>query len=171
MPGSAPSSPHLQLPASREDGFPRMVPAWGDAQRAAHRGDRIGDLIRLHESEPFDGIDLVSLANQAAAFDRTSCSNRSCLFPRRRSANSSCSKVVRPSFLFPSSRSACLTQLWMARAEGANSRESSSGFLPARINSTIRQRNSKGSGRHDFGMTDTSSSKDYSVHESVPTLS
>jgi hypothetical protein len=104
---------------------------------------------------------LVSLANQAAAFDRISRSRRSCLFSRRRRANSSRSRVVRPSFLFPSSRSACLTQLWMACAEGSNSRESSSGFHPPRTNSTIRRRNSGGYGGRDFGMTDTSLDPQY----------
>ena len=46
-----------------------------------------------------------------------------------------------------------------------------SGILLARTNSTIRRRNSGGYGGRDFGMTDTSSSKNYSVHESGATPS
>lgn len=170
-PGSAPSSPHLLSPVSTGDGLSTHGTRWGRHPRPAYRGEQVVALVRLNESEPFDGIDLVSLANQAAAFDRISRSRRSCLFSRPRRVSSSRSAVVKPSFRLPSSRSACSTQLWMAWAEGSNSRESSSELLPARSSSTIRRLKSGGYGGCDFGMTDTSSSKDYSVHESGSTPS
>src|SRR6185312_15095368 len=63
--------------------LPRIVPASGDAQDAAHGGKGMGGPIRLHESESFDGIDPVSRANQAAAFFKISRSSRSVAFSRR----------------------------------------------------------------------------------------
>jgi hypothetical protein len=47
---------------------PRVVPAGGDAQHAALRGDRMRGLMAPHELESLDGIEPVSRANQAAAF-------------------------------------------------------------------------------------------------------
>ena len=87
----------------------------------AHRGYWITILIRLHESEDFSGIEPVSRANQAAAFDRISRSMRSCRFSRRRRTNSFRSSVVNPSLRLPSSRSAWATQLWFDCAVGSNS--------------------------------------------------
>lgn len=58
-------------PGARVATLPRMVPAGGDAQDAAHRGQGMGGLVRLHESEPVEGIDPVSRANQAAAFSES----------------------------------------------------------------------------------------------------
>jgi hypothetical protein len=98
-------------PGARAAPVPRMVPAGGDAQDAAHRGNRMGGLIRLHESEPFEGIDPVARANQAAAFFRISRSSRSVAFSRRRRCSSVRSSAVRPSVRRPAFRSACVTQL------------------------------------------------------------
>ena len=70
---------------------------------------RIVGLIPLPEFEPFDGIDPVSRANQAAAFDKISRSIVSWRFSRHRRPSSWRSSVVRPSARPPSSRSACAT--------------------------------------------------------------
>ena len=51
---------------------PRVIATGGDLQDAAQRSHRIVGLIPLHEFQPFDGIDPVSRANQAAAFDKIS---------------------------------------------------------------------------------------------------
>ena len=67
---------------------PRVVPAGGDAQHAAHGGEGMGGLMRLHEFEPFGGIEPVSRANQAAAFFRISRSSRSVAFSRRKRCSS-----------------------------------------------------------------------------------
>src|SRR4028118_806718 len=45
---------------------PRVVPAVGDTQQAAHPEHRVFCLVGSHESEDLDGIDSVSRANQAA---------------------------------------------------------------------------------------------------------
>ena len=105
---------------------PRVVSAGGDLQQATHPRHRIARLIHLDELEDPGGIEPVSRANQAAAFARTSRSSRSCLFSRRRRTSSSRSAVVNPSCRRPSSRSACLTQLWIVYAVGSDSRASSS---------------------------------------------
>lgn len=54
------------LASRRVAAQPRIIPARGDAERAAHRGDAILGLIALHESEDFFGSASVSRANQAA---------------------------------------------------------------------------------------------------------
>ena len=81
----------------RADG-PRVVPAGGDAQHAALRGDRMHGLVAPHELESFGGIEPVSRANQAAAFFKISRSSRRTLFSRRSRRSSSRSSVVRPSW-------------------------------------------------------------------------
>jgi hypothetical protein len=59
---------HIGAGAGRQGALaPRVVPAGGDFQHAAHRGDRMKGLMGGHELESFDGIDVVSRANQAAA--------------------------------------------------------------------------------------------------------
>src|SRR4030095_3985812 len=73
----------LHRPRTGLAALPRVVPASGDAQHTAHGGDGMGGPMRLHESEPFDGIDPVSRANQAAAFFKISRSSRSVGFSRR----------------------------------------------------------------------------------------
>ncbi len=110
--------------ASVGSSTPRVVPAGGDAQHTALRGHGIDRLVIAHEPEPFDGIDPVSLANQAVAFARISRSSFSYRFSRRRRRSSPRSSVVRPSLRRPSSRSAWPTQLRIAPAEGSNSRAS-----------------------------------------------
>ena len=57
---------------------PRVVPAGGDAQHAAHAWDGMSAWCAAHELESLDGIESVSCANQAAAFFRISRSSRSC---------------------------------------------------------------------------------------------
>ena len=66
-------------PGRGRTAHPSVVDAGGESQHAAHRPNRIVGLIRLHELEPRSGIELLSRANQAAAFFRISCSMRSCL--------------------------------------------------------------------------------------------
>jgi len=46
---------------------PGTVAAGGDAQHAAHRGDRMDSLLLLHERERRYGFGPVSLAKKAAA--------------------------------------------------------------------------------------------------------
>src|SRR5437660_3433695 len=133
---------------------PRVVPAGGDTQHAAHGGDLMDGLVCGHELESLDGIVLVSRANQAAAFERIARSSRSCRFSRRSRRSSSCSSVVRPSVRSPASRAACFTQFRIAWAEGSNSRPSSSGVRPCRTNSIICRRNAGGYARWLFGIVD-----------------
>src|SRR6266849_2468441 len=133
---------------------PRVVPAGGDTQHAAHGGDRMDGLVCGHELESLDGIALVSRANQAAAFERIARSSRSCRFSRRSRRSSSCSSVVRPSVRWPASSAACFTQFRIAWAEGSNSRPSSSGVRPCRTNSIICRRNAGGYARWLFGIVD-----------------
>jgi hypothetical protein len=45
---------------------PRIVPAGRDPQDPAQRGEAMGGPMRRHELESLDGIEPVSLANQAA---------------------------------------------------------------------------------------------------------
>ena len=130
--------------------FPRMISAGGDAQQTAHRGYGISTLIRLHESEDFPGIEPVSRANQAAAFDKISRSIRSCRFSLRRRTSSLRSSVVNPSLRLPSSRSAWATQLWIDCAMGSNSLANASELLPALTSSTMRRRNSGGTAGASF---------------------
>src|SRR5690606_39242876 len=109
---------------------PCVVPAGGDLQHAALRGDGPDRLMRSHEFEDPDGIEPVSRANQAAAFDKISRSVFSCFTSRRSRPSSSRSAVVRPSARRPSSRSAWRTQLRIAWLDGSNSFASSSGDRP-----------------------------------------
>src|SRR3989442_13974337 len=133
---------------------PRVVPAGGDTQDAAHGGDRMDGLVCRHELESLDGIVLVSRANQAAAFDRIARSSRSWRTSRRSRRSSSRSSVVSPSVRSPVSRAACFTQFRIACAEGSNCRASSSGVRPLRTSSTIRCRNSGAYGGWLFGIVD-----------------
>src|SRR5438094_851281 len=133
---------------------PRVVPAGGDTQHAAHGGDLMDGLVCGHELESLDGIVLVSRANQAAAFERIARSSRSCRFSRRSRRSSSCSSVVRPSVRSPASRAACFTQFRIAWAEGSNSPPSSSGVRPCRTNSIICRRNAGGYARWLLGIVD-----------------
>src|SRR2546422_1048503 len=133
---------------------PRVVPAGGDTQDPAHGGNTVDGLVGGHELESLDGLEVVSRANQAAAFDRIARSSRSCRTSRRSRRTSSCSSVVSPSVRSPASSAACFTQFRIACAEGSNWRASSSGVRPLRTSSTIRCRNS---GEYDgwlFGIVD-----------------
>ena len=123
---------------------PRIVPAGGDLQHAAHGGDAIGGLMRLHEREDLEGAVSVSRANQAVAFDKISRSSRSCLFSLRSRPNSSRSCVVSPSLRRPPSSSSCLIQLRIVCGDGSNSRARSSMLRPARASSMSLERNSGG---------------------------
>src|ERR1044072_5316155 len=76
---------------------PSVVPAGGDAQHAAQPADLMGGPMRPHELESFGGVELVSRANQAAAFFRISFSSRRILFSRRSFRSSSRSSVISPS--------------------------------------------------------------------------
>jgi hypothetical protein len=96
-PGSRRSASHQPAPTSPAAFAPRIVPAGGDTQDAAHGGDRMDGLMCRHELESLDGIVLVSRANQAAAFDRIARSSRSWRTSRRSRRSSSRSSVVSPS--------------------------------------------------------------------------
>ena len=111
---------------------PSVVAAGGESQHAAHPLDGEIGLMGVHELESRSGIELLSRADQAAAFPRMSRSIRSCRTSRFNWHNSCRSSVVSPSLRTPSSRSACLTQVRIAPAEGSNSRASSSGLRPDR---------------------------------------
>jgi hypothetical protein len=52
---------------------PRIVPAGGDTQNLAHRGDMIVFLIGFHELEDSGSIKSISHANQAAAYPQGHC--------------------------------------------------------------------------------------------------
>ncbi len=80
---------------------PRVVPAGGDLQHPAHARNRILGLMRSYELVDPDGIESVSRANQAAAFDRISRSMRSCRTSRRSRASSSWSLLRSPSVRLP----------------------------------------------------------------------
>src|SRR5712692_196583 len=147
---------------------PRVVPAGGDFQHAAHRADREEGLVRAHEREdPFDFFS-VSCANQAAAFDRISRSSLSRAFSRRSRASSCRSSVVRPSVRLPSSSSACLTQLRIVCADGSYSRASSFVLRPARTSRTSCSCNS-GEYRFPFFPIVDSFSTSSGVHETGST--
>src|SRR5215831_14568789 len=133
---------------------PRVVPAGGDTQDAAHGGDRMDGLVCRHELESLDGIALVSRANQAAAFDRIARASRSWRTSRRSRRSSSRSSVVSPSVRSLASRAACFIQFRIACADGSNWRASSSGVRPLRTSSTIRSRNSGEYGWWLFGIVD-----------------
>src|SRR5207253_4474850 len=112
---------HIGPRARRERALaPRVIPAGGDTQRATQGGHGMQGLMCGHELESLDGIEVVSRANQAAAFLRISRSSRSARFSRRSRRTSSCSTVVSPSWRRPASRSACRTQFRIAWAEGSN---------------------------------------------------
>src|SRR3989442_714175 len=146
---------HIGPRARRERALaPRVIPAGGDTQRATQGGHGMHGLMCGHELESLDGIEVVSRANQAAAFLRISRSSRSARFSRRSRRTSSCSTVVSPSWRRPASRSACRTQFRIAWAEGSNCRPSSSGVRPFRTSSTMRCRNSAGYRRWLFGIVD-----------------
>jgi hypothetical protein len=78
---------------------------------SAHGGNGVGGLVRFHESEPLSGIDPVSRAKQAAAFDKISRSSLSWRTSRRSRLSSSRSTLVTPSWRLPALRSAWATQL------------------------------------------------------------
>jgi hypothetical protein len=92
--------PHQQLCLERRD----IVPAGGDTQYAAQRGDVMLGLLLLYEREPGDGVECVSLAKKAAAFRRMSRSSRKMRTSRRRRRISSRSSVVSPSVRRPLSQ-------------------------------------------------------------------
>ena len=79
---------------NKEQGLSSGIPrtgreAGGDRQHPAHARNRILGLMRSYELVDPDGIESVSRANQAAAFDRVSRSMRSCRTSRRSCASSS----------------------------------------------------------------------------------
>src|ERR1700692_462171 len=116
-----------------------VVAPCGDFQYAAHGGNPVAGLIRVHELERRDGTEPVSVANQAA-FDSIARSSRSTRFSRRSRLSSSRSAVVSPSLRRPSSSPACLTHLRIALAEASNSRANCAIGRPVRANSMIRRR-------------------------------
>ena len=135
----------VTLPTLRRRAFaPGIVAARGDLEHTAEHGNGVVGLIRLHESEDLFGTAFVSLANQAAAFERISASSFKRLFSRRRSVSSLCSSVVKPSSRRPESRSSCLSQFMIDWRATVNSSEREFMLRPARTRSRILRRNSGG---------------------------
>ena len=94
----------------RRSTFTPRIPADRDAQNAARRSNRPAGLVRSHEFENFGGIESVSRANQAAAFERISRSIPSCRTRFWSRETSSCPAEIKPSDRRPLSRSSCLHQ-------------------------------------------------------------
>ena len=123
---------------------PRVVAAGRDIQHATLRRHGPKGVVRSHEFEDFDGIESVSRANHAAAFDKISRSVSSCRMRLRSRAFSSWSALVKPSLRRPASRSARLIQLRTVWRASLNSSASSSAPRPDRASSTILSRKSAG---------------------------
>ena len=140
------------VPRGRGSLEPGIEAAGGEAQHTTHRPNRKLGLVPPHELEPRPGIELLSRANQAAAFLRISRRTLSCLLSRRRRRSSSRSSDVRPSDREPSSRPACFSQFRIVCAVGSNSSASSSGDRPAFTSSIIGARNSGSYGALAFPM-------------------
>src|SRR3984957_15667537 len=110
-------------------------------QQSAHDPDRVGGLVHLHEPEERFEVPL-SVANQAAAFERISRSSLSLRFSRRSRPNSSRSAVVNPPSPLPASRFACRTHNPIVQGVGPNSFDNDPAVLPPRTRSTICRLNS-----------------------------
>jgi len=63
------TAPHRRAPTETRP--PRVVPAGGDPQHAAHRGYPMLGLVYLHELEDSDPLESVSRANQPRLFSRS----------------------------------------------------------------------------------------------------
>jgi hypothetical protein len=101
----------------------------------------VGGLVHLHEPEERFEVPL-SVANQAAAFDRISRSSFSLRFSRRNRDSSSRSAVVNPPSPLPASRLSCRTHSEIDHAVGPNSFANDAGLRPLRTKSTICRLNS-----------------------------
>ena len=133
--------------------MPSFVADRRHPQAPAQRGDAMGGPVRAHELASLDGMEPVSLANQAAAFLGSpvlrggSCSPAAAGgVPRARQSSGHPSAGPR--------RSACASQLRMVWADGSNCSASDSGVRPLRTSSTVRHRNSGWSGGRVFGIVD-----------------
>ncbi len=141
----------------------RLPPTGGDSQHPAHRGNTVSGPIHSDKFEDLLGIESISRANQAAAFDkitRSSCKR----------FNSSCSALETPSWRVPLSRAACATQFMMVWAEGSSSRERSNGDWPLCTRSIICCRNSAGYGDpvHGISISCFSSKDEMSAETGYP---
>ena len=99
------AQPGIGLPPFRRPDYPATRKShWWRSPRCGttQPPDSRPDQLLFNEFEPFDGIDPVSRANQAAAFDKISRSILSWRFSRRRRPSSWRSAVVRPSVRRPS---------------------------------------------------------------------
>jgi hypothetical protein len=95
----------------------------------------MGGLIRFHEPEERFEFPL-SVANQAAAFERISRSSVSLRFSRRSRADSSLYAVVSPPSRLSTSRFACLVLSEVDQAVGPNCFASEAAVRPLRTKST-----------------------------------
>src|SRR6266404_596051 len=120
---------------------PGIESASRNMQQSAHDPDRVGGLVHLHEPEERFEVPL-SVANQAAAFDRISRSSLSLRFSRRNRDSSSRSTEVNPPSPLPASRLACLTHNPIVQGVGPNSFDNDAAVLPPRTKSTICRLNS-----------------------------
>src|SRR5258708_4438345 len=120
---------------------PRIEPASRNMQQSAHDPDRVGGLVHLHEPEERFEVPL-SVANQAAAFDRISRSSFSLRFSRRSRDNSSRSPVVNPPSPWPASRLPCRTHSAIVQGVGPYSFDKDLDVLPLCAKSTICRLNS-----------------------------
>src|SRR5580658_2489560 len=131
----------LSLTRAHRSIAPCIEPAPRYSQQSAHKPDRVGGLVRFHEPEERFEVPL-SVANQAAAFERISRSSFSLRFSRRSRDSSSRSVLVKPPSPLPASRASCLTHSAMLQAVGPNSFARDAALRPERTKSTICRLNS-----------------------------
>ena len=101
----------------------------------------MGGLARLRESEE-RLVGVFSVANQAAAFEKTSRSSLSLRLFRRNRTSSSRSALVSPPSPLPASRPACLIHVPTVVAEDPNPRDSEAALRPLRAGATNCRLNS-----------------------------
>src|SRR5712671_649385 len=120
---------------------PRIESASRNLQQSAHDPDRVGGLVHLHEPEERFEVPL-SVANQAAAFERISRSSFNLRTSRRNRDSSSRSAVVNPPSPLPASRLPCRTHSAIVQGVGPYSFDKDLAVLPLCAKSTICRLNS-----------------------------
>src|SRR5580700_7817816 len=121
---------------------PGVEAAPRNLEQSAHGPDRVDGLVHFDEPEERFEVASLSVANQAAAFDRISRSSFSRRFSRRSRVNSSRSALVRPPSPPPLSLASCLTHSAIVQADGPNSLASDAALRPDLTRSTICRLNS-----------------------------
>jgi hypothetical protein len=105
--------------------------------REQHGRDLVRGPIRPHEPEPFDGNEVVSLANQAAALRKLFFSLEHAILAAE---FLQLGTLLGGQAVLPSSASACSTHFWVDTADGSNSLAKLSGVRLARTSSTLGRR-------------------------------